>query len=111
MMRQFELVERVKAYAPEADEDLLNRAYVFGVKAHGNQKRDSGDAYFSHREMEEPPSCPPALRLFQSVVAMDDGARRANQRRLRELALGHAGEVTVHSAHCPVEFDRLAAAP
>ena len=48
MMRQFELVERVKAYAPDADEDLLNRAYVFGVKAHGNQKRDSGDPYFSH---------------------------------------------------------------
>ena len=48
MMRQFELVERVKAYDPEADEDLLNRAYVYGVKAHGNQKRDSGDPYFSH---------------------------------------------------------------
>jgi GTP pyrophosphokinase len=48
MMRQFELVERVKAYDPDADEDLLNRAYVFGVKAHGHQKRDSGDPYFSH---------------------------------------------------------------
>jgi guanosine-3',5'-bis(diphosphate) 3'-pyrophosphohydrolase len=48
MMRQFELVERVKAYDPDADEDLLNRAYVYGVKAHGNQKRDSGDPYFSH---------------------------------------------------------------
>lgn len=48
MMRQFELVEKVKSYDPEADEDLLNRAYVFGVKAHGNQKRDSGDPYFSH---------------------------------------------------------------
>ena len=48
MMRQFELVEKVKSYDPEADEDLLNRAYVFGIKAHGNQKRDSGDPYFSH---------------------------------------------------------------
>ena len=48
MMRQFELVEKVKAYDPNADEDLLNRAYVFGVRAHGNQKRDSGDPYFSH---------------------------------------------------------------
>jgi GTP pyrophosphokinase len=48
MMRQFELVERVKAYDPDADEDLLNRAYVFGIRAHGNQKRDSGDPYFSH---------------------------------------------------------------
>ena len=48
MLRQYELVERVKAYAPEADEDLLNRAYVFSVKAHGSQLRASGDPYFSH---------------------------------------------------------------
>jgi GTP pyrophosphokinase len=48
MLRQYELVERVKAYDPEADEDLLNRAYVFSVKAHGSQLRASGDPYFSH---------------------------------------------------------------
>jgi guanosine-3',5'-bis(diphosphate) 3'-pyrophosphohydrolase len=48
MMRQFELVERVKAYDPTADEDALNRAYVFSMKAHGSQLRASGDPYFSH---------------------------------------------------------------
>lgn len=48
MIRQFELVERVRAYDPSADEDLLNRAYVFSMKAHGAQKRASGDPYFSH---------------------------------------------------------------
>ncbi|HTS92720.1 MAG TPA: bifunctional (p)ppGpp synthetase/guanosine-3',5'-bis(diphosphate) 3'-pyrophosphohydrolase [Stellaceae bacterium] len=48
MMRQFELVERVKSYDPSADEDALNRAYVFSMKAHGTQKRASGDPYFSH---------------------------------------------------------------
>ena len=48
MIRQFELVERVKAYDPSADEDALNRAYVFALKAHGSQSRDSGDPYFSH---------------------------------------------------------------
>ncbi|MFN3288768.1 MAG: HD domain-containing protein, partial [Sphingomonadaceae bacterium] len=48
MLRQYELVERVKAYDPDADEDLLNRAYVFSVKAHGQQLRASGDPYFSH---------------------------------------------------------------
>jgi GTP pyrophosphokinase len=48
MMRQFELVERVKSYDPSADEDSLNRAYVFSMKAHGTQKRASGDPYFSH---------------------------------------------------------------
>src|SRR5579863_9099146 len=48
MMRQFELVERVKAYDPGADEAALNRAYVFSMKAHGAQMRASGDPYFSH---------------------------------------------------------------
>ena len=47
-MRQYELVERVKAYDPSADEELLNRAYVFAMKAHGAQLRASGDPYFSH---------------------------------------------------------------
>ncbi|HXQ39662.1 MAG TPA: bifunctional (p)ppGpp synthetase/guanosine-3',5'-bis(diphosphate) 3'-pyrophosphohydrolase [Candidatus Udaeobacter sp.] len=48
MIRQFELVERVKAYDPAADEDALNRAYVFAMKAHGSQSRASGDPYFLH---------------------------------------------------------------
>lgn len=48
MIRQFELVERVKSYDPDADEDMLNRAYVYAMKAHGSQKRASGDPYFSH---------------------------------------------------------------
>jgi GTP pyrophosphokinase len=48
VLRQYELVERVKAYDPNADEDLLNRAYVFAMKAHGSQLRASGDPYFSH---------------------------------------------------------------
>jgi GTP diphosphokinase / guanosine-3',5'-bis(diphosphate) 3'-diphosphatase len=48
MMRQYELVERVRAYAPDVDEDRLNRAYVYTVQVHGAQKRASGDPYFSH---------------------------------------------------------------
>ncbi len=48
MMRQYQLVERVRAYDPGVDEALLNRAYVFSMQAHGNQKRASGDPYFSH---------------------------------------------------------------
>ncbi|MBH69512.1 MAG: bifunctional (p)ppGpp synthetase/guanosine-3',5'-bis(diphosphate) 3'-pyrophosphohydrolase [Rhodospirillaceae bacterium] len=48
MIRQYELVERVKSYDPTADEDALNRAYVFAMKAHGAQRRASGDPYFSH---------------------------------------------------------------
>ncbi|MBI3505538.1 MAG: bifunctional (p)ppGpp synthetase/guanosine-3',5'-bis(diphosphate) 3'-pyrophosphohydrolase [Proteobacteria bacterium] len=48
MMRAFELVERVKAYDPDADEDLINRGYVYSLKVHGAQTRASGDPYFSH---------------------------------------------------------------
>ncbi|MHA6724181.1 RelA/SpoT family protein [Sphingomonas sp. RS2018] len=48
MLRQYELVDRVLSYDPQADEAMLNRAYVFSVNAHGTQKRASGDPYFSH---------------------------------------------------------------
>ena len=48
VLRQYELVDRVLEYDPDANEALLNRAYVFSVNAHGTQKRASGDPYFSH---------------------------------------------------------------
>ena len=48
MLRQYELVEKVRAYDPDADEGMINRAYVFSMKAHGAQVRASGDPYFSH---------------------------------------------------------------
>ncbi|MCB1520261.1 MAG: bifunctional (p)ppGpp synthetase/guanosine-3',5'-bis(diphosphate) 3'-pyrophosphohydrolase [Hyphomicrobiaceae bacterium] len=48
MMRQYELVERVMSYDPKADEHLLDRAYVYAMRAHGQQKRADGAPYFSH---------------------------------------------------------------
>jgi GTP diphosphokinase / guanosine-3',5'-bis(diphosphate) 3'-diphosphatase len=48
MMRQYDLIERVKRYNPATSEALLNRAYVYAMKAHGEQMRASGDPYFSH---------------------------------------------------------------
>ncbi|WP_375451733.1 RelA/SpoT family protein [uncultured Devosia sp.] len=48
MMRQYELVERVQAYNPDVDEQLLNKAYVYAMQKHGSQKRASGDPYFNH---------------------------------------------------------------
>src|ERR1043166_222148 len=48
IMRQYDLVEKVRSYNPDANEDLLNRAYVYAMKAHGAQTRASGDPYFSH---------------------------------------------------------------
>src|ERR1700687_37742 len=48
IMRQYDLIERVRRYNRNTDEGLLNRAYVYAMKAHGSQKRASGDPYFSH---------------------------------------------------------------
>ena len=48
MIRQFELVERVRDYNPNTDEAMLNRAYVFGAKMHQSQMRADGGPYFGH---------------------------------------------------------------
>ncbi|HTT48456.1 MAG TPA: bifunctional (p)ppGpp synthetase/guanosine-3',5'-bis(diphosphate) 3'-pyrophosphohydrolase [Pseudolabrys sp.] len=48
IMRQYDLIERVRRYNPKTNEPLLNRAYVYAMKAHGEQQRASGDPYFSH---------------------------------------------------------------
>ncbi|MCB1460042.1 MAG: bifunctional (p)ppGpp synthetase/guanosine-3',5'-bis(diphosphate) 3'-pyrophosphohydrolase, partial [Nitratireductor sp.] len=48
MMRQYELVERVTSYKKDANEALLNKAYVYAMQKHGAQKRANGDPYFSH---------------------------------------------------------------
>tara|TARA_X000000950_G_scaffold65075_1_gene79837 strand:+ start:17881 stop:20019 length:2139 start_codon:yes stop_codon:yes gene_type:complete len=48
VLRQFELLEKVKSYDPDVEEKALNKAYVFAMKAHGSQLRASGDLYFSH---------------------------------------------------------------
>ena len=57
-----------------------------------------------------PREAPFPLKAFQSVIAMDDGERRANARRLRELHASEDGKkVKMFSAHCAVEYRELAA--
>ena len=48
VLRQYELVDLVRAYDPNVDEELLDRAYVFTMRAHGPQLRASGDPYYHH---------------------------------------------------------------
>lgn len=69
----------------------------------------AGDSYFSAGEKQTPPSAPVGLRAFQRLVAVDDLQRRHNQERLRELHAAHGSEVTIFSAHDPVELAELAA--
>jgi GTP diphosphokinase / guanosine-3',5'-bis(diphosphate) 3'-diphosphatase len=63
IIRQYELVERVRKYNPHTDEDLLNAAYVYAMKAHGTQKRASGDPYFMH---------PIAVAAILTELRLDD---------------------------------------
>lgn len=69
----------------------------------------AGDAYFHHGEMEAQYRCTPALRLFQKLVAFDDGARVRNRERLRAVVQEMGERITVLSAHDPFELDRMAA--
>jgi glyoxylase-like metal-dependent hydrolase (beta-lactamase superfamily II) len=69
-----------------------------------------GDAYFNHGQVASPSTCPPLLKVFQRVLAADNGARVANAERLRELAASHGDEVTLFCAHDPHELARDQAA-
>ena len=68
----------------------------------------AGDAYYHPLEMRSPPSCPLALRLFQSIVSTNERVRLENQRRLRAL-VHDAPHVRVFSAHSPVELAQFLA--
>ncbi len=48
VIRQFELTEKVRAYDPKADTDMLDAAYVLAMQAHGQQTRENGDPYITH---------------------------------------------------------------
>jgi guanosine-3',5'-bis(diphosphate) 3'-pyrophosphohydrolase len=48
MLNSEELIDRVKSYNKFLNPEKLNKAYNFAVKAHENQKRDSGDPYSNH---------------------------------------------------------------
>jgi guanosine-3',5'-bis(diphosphate) 3'-pyrophosphohydrolase len=48
LIRQFELTEKIHAYDAKADTRLIDAAYVMAMQAHGTQRRDNGDPYFSH---------------------------------------------------------------
>src|SRR5215210_6541338 len=48
MIRIEDIVEKVAGNHPQADLDLLRRAYLFSAKEHKGQKRASGEAYLVH---------------------------------------------------------------
>ncbi|MBL8112040.1 MAG: bifunctional (p)ppGpp synthetase/guanosine-3',5'-bis(diphosphate) 3'-pyrophosphohydrolase, partial [Acidobacteria bacterium] len=48
MSRLEDLLEKVRAYHPKVDEDLLRRAYEYCEAAHRDQMRSSGEPYLIH---------------------------------------------------------------
>ncbi len=48
MLNSEDLINKVKGYNKFVNLDRLDKAYNFAVKAHSNQKRDSGDPYSVH---------------------------------------------------------------
>jgi glyoxylase-like metal-dependent hydrolase (beta-lactamase superfamily II) len=108
--------ESVRAIGGTDDEVLIvplvghTRGHC-GIAVRGEGGRwvlHAGDAYFFHAEVhEDPPRSTPLLAGFQRLVEVDREKRLSNQRRLRELAREHGGEVTIVSAHCPVELERV----
>jgi guanosine-3',5'-bis(diphosphate) 3'-pyrophosphohydrolase len=48
MIRFEEILEKVEAYNPGTDQDLLRRAYVFSAREHRGQVRRSGEPYLIH---------------------------------------------------------------
>jgi glyoxylase-like metal-dependent hydrolase (beta-lactamase superfamily II) len=69
-----------------------------------------GDGYFFHTELDDPQTCPPGLKAFQSMIAQNDVVRRANAKRIRELHAKESARVRIFSAHCAHEFRALSEA-
>jgi GTP diphosphokinase / guanosine-3',5'-bis(diphosphate) 3'-diphosphatase len=47
-VRLEDIVERIQNYNPDADVDLLRRAYIYSAKVHQGQTRLSGESYLNH---------------------------------------------------------------
>ncbi|GAA2746398.1 MBL fold metallo-hydrolase [Kitasatospora cinereorecta] len=74
------------------------------VRTGANWLLHCGDAYFSHTDLDPALRRPPALTLFQRMVAFDDRARRDNLDRLRALRRDHTGAVRLICAHDPADL-------
>ncbi|MEY4636032.1 MAG: pyrophosphokinae, partial [Acidobacteriota bacterium] len=48
MIRFEDLLDKVQGYSPDADLELLRRAYVFSALEHKGQIRHSGEPYLVH---------------------------------------------------------------
>ncbi len=104
---------------PGLDDELLLVPLAGHSRGHTGVALDTGDgwllhcgdAYFNHREVASPPSCPPMMGIFQRLTAVDNAARLRNQERLRELAAAHGDSITLLCSHDPWELERAQDVP
>lgn len=103
--------ESVRALGEGDDEILLvplaghTRGHTgVAVREGSGWRLHCGDAYFFHTEVQTPAHSPAGLGFFQTLLAVDNSARKANQARL--VALNAQGGITLNSAHCPHELAR-----
>lgn len=108
----FKGVRELKGLPPE----ILLVPLIGHTKGHSGVAVDTGDgwllhagdAYFFHGQMDPAkPHCPPGMAAFQNMTQTQRRPRLENIERLRELSREHADEVTVFSAHSPIEFQSL----
>src|SRR5438046_10297379 len=71
MIRFEDLLEKVRAYSPDTDVELLRRAYVFSAFEHKGQVRHSGEPYLIH---------PLPVPDFLADMKLDAGAIAAGPR-------------------------------
>ena len=48
MLKQDELIKKIKTYNAFFNAETLSKAYTFALRAHKNQKRDSSEPYIIH---------------------------------------------------------------
>ena len=48
MIRVNDIIDKVSEYHPEADLDIIKRAYIYSARVHEGQVRLSGEPYLSH---------------------------------------------------------------
>jgi glyoxylase-like metal-dependent hydrolase (beta-lactamase superfamily II) len=109
--------EAVRGVAGTKDEVLViplhghTRGHAgVAIKSGSGWLLHAGDAYFFRGEVDpEKPHCTPALAWFQKTFAIDDRERVRNRDRLQALSRDRRGEVTIFSAHDPVELERCLA--
>ena len=100
MIRFEDLVEKVQAYSPDADVELLRRAYVFSAFEHKGQVRHSGEPYLIHPLAVADLLADNALfrlRAAQGVLGLADrhGADRLEKAAAKALAVGDTAYRTI----------------